>query len=146
MVFPGHLSHLQEYLIFPFEPFFCEEKTWLDSKLKKIVYNIKILLVNNAILVKKHHFNSREHSPAANLQLLPFPNPGSETHKVENSIVNMRLNTTTLAVLLSCSKAQMDFVKMLGWMEVNIVQNFNEVPELAFLRVIRGFDLHGRAI
>lgn len=31
-------------------------------------------------------------------------------------------------------------------MEDNIFQNFNEIPELAFLRIIRVLNLNGRAI
>lgn len=43
-------------------------------------------------------------------------------------------------------KVQMDFVKRLGWMEVKIFQHFNGIPELAFLKVIKGLDLNGIAI
>lgn len=55
---------------------------------------------------------------------------------IENGFVNTQLNATALPVFYS-PKAQMDFVKMLGWIEVSIFQNFNGIPELAFLQVIR---------
>ena len=58
----------------------------------------------------------------------------------ENGFVNTQRNITATAVLYS-PKAQMDFVKMLGWIEVNIFQDFDGIPELAFLREIRGLDL-----
>ena len=58
----------------------------------------------------------------------------------ENGFVNTQRNTTATAVLYS-PKAQMDFVKMLGWIEVNVFQDFDGIPELAFLREIRGLDL-----
>ena len=35
---------------------------------------------------------------------------------------------------------------MLSWIEVNIFQNFNGIPELALLQVIRGLDLNTIAI
>ena len=65
---------------------------------------------------------------------------------VENNFVNTKLSTTTVAVFFSYFEAQKDSVKMLGWIEVHIFQNLNEIPELAFLRVIRGLDFNGRAI
>lgn len=57
---------------------------------------------------------------------------------VENGFVNTKLNATTMAVLHSPTlKYKWNFIKMLGWMEVNIFQDFNRIPELAFLKVIR---------
>lgn len=58
----------------------------------------------------------------------------------ENGFVNTQRNTIATAVFYS-PKAQMDFVKMLGWIEVNSFQDFNGIPELAFLWEIRGLDL-----
>lgn len=49
---------------------------------------------------KKHHFNSKEQSPAVNLQLLPFLTSrkwDSGGHLVENDFVNIMLNTTIMA-------------------------------------------------
>lgn len=104
-MFPGHLPHLQEYLIFPFEPFFCEERTWLDRSFKKkIVYNIKILLVNNAILVKSIILIQENIVELPTYNCCHFLIQQVRLRRSENSVVNTRLHTTTLAVHLSSLK------------------------------------------
>lgn len=70
--------------------------------------------------------------------LQPFPTcrkQDSGGHFGEDSFVNNHLTSTAIPVPFPYCKAQISFVEILGCMEVNIFQDFNRIPELAFFKV-----------